>query len=67
MSGSNACGTFTPRPVQPLPGARELLIYLTDAQIPWAIATSGHMETARPVLARLGIDFDCVVIVTAIK
>jgi Haloacid dehalogenase-like hydrolase len=50
--------------VQPLPGARELLTYLTDAQIPWAIATSGHMETARPVLARLGIDFDRVVIVT---
>ncbi len=50
--------------VQPLPGARELLTYLTDAQIPWAIATSGHMETARPVLAQLGIDFDHVVIVT---
>jgi phosphoglycolate phosphatase-like HAD superfamily hydrolase len=50
--------------VQPLPGARELLTYLTDAQIPWAIATSGHMETARPVLAQLGIDFDRVVIVT---
>jgi phosphoglycolate phosphatase-like HAD superfamily hydrolase len=50
--------------VQPLPGARELLAYLTGAQIPWAIATSGRMETARPVLERLGIDLDRVVIVT---
>jgi phosphoglycolate phosphatase-like HAD superfamily hydrolase len=50
--------------VQPLPGAGELLAYLTGAQIPWAIATSGRMETARPVLERLEIDFDRVVIVT---
>jgi phosphoglycolate phosphatase-like HAD superfamily hydrolase len=50
--------------VQPLPGAGELLAYLTGAQIPWAIATSGRMETARPVLERLGVDFDRVVIVT---
>jgi phosphoglycolate phosphatase-like HAD superfamily hydrolase len=40
--------------LQPLPGAGELLAYLTGAQIPWAIATSGRMETARPVLKRLG-------------
>src|SRR5215467_10629290 len=26
--------------IPPLPGARELLAYLTDAQIPWEIATS---------------------------
>ena len=32
--------------VRPLPGARELLTVLTDAGIPWAIATSGRMETA---------------------
>src|SRR6195256_2331703 len=32
--------------VRPLPGARELLTFLTDAGIPWAIATSGRMETA---------------------
>ena len=36
--------------VRPLPGARELLAYLTEAGIPWAIATSGRMETAGPVL-----------------
>ena len=50
--------------IQPLPGARELLAYLTQAKIPWAIATSGRMETARPVLETLGVDFDRVPIVT---
>jgi phosphoglycolate phosphatase-like HAD superfamily hydrolase len=42
--------------IRPLPGARELLEYLTAAGIPWAIATSGRMETAGPVLATLGVD-----------
>jgi HAD superfamily hydrolase (TIGR01549 family) len=50
--------------IRPLPGARELLAYLTDAKVPWAIATSGRMETARPVLETLGIDFDRVPVVT---
>lgn len=50
--------------IQPLPGARDLLAHLTKAEIPWAIATSGRMETARPVLERFGIDFDRVPIVT---
>ena len=50
--------------IQPLPGARELLSYLTDAGIPWGIATSGRMVTARPVLERLGVDFNSVPIVT---
>jgi HAD superfamily hydrolase (TIGR01549 family) len=50
--------------IRPLPGARELLAYLTDAKVPWAIATSGRMETARPVLETLGVDFDRVPIVT---
>ncbi len=50
--------------IQPLPGARELLAYLTDAKIPWAIATSGRMETARPALEALGIQFDQIPIVT---
>lgn len=50
--------------IQPLPGARELLAYLTNAAIPWAIATSGRMDSARPVLETLGVDFDRVVIVT---
>jgi HAD superfamily hydrolase (TIGR01549 family) len=50
--------------IEPLPGARELLAYLTEAGIPWGIATSGRMETARPVLERLGVDFNRVPIVT---
>ena len=50
--------------IQPLPGARELLAYLTGAKIPWAIATSGRMETARPALETLGIQFDQIPIVT---
>ena len=50
--------------VPPLPGAVELLRELTRQQLPWAIATSGRMETARPVLETLGVDFDRVPIVT---
>lgn len=41
---------------QALPGARELLGYLSENDIPWAIATSGRIETAGPVLKILGID-----------
>ena len=50
--------------IAPLPGAKKLLAYLSDAQIPWAIATSGRMETARPVLENLGVDFERVPVVT---
>lgn len=42
--------------IRPLPGARELLAWLTQAGIPWAIATSGRMETAAVNLAALGVD-----------
>jgi HAD superfamily hydrolase (TIGR01549 family) len=52
------------RDIRPLPGARELLAALTAAEIPWAIATSGRMETAGPVLERLGVDLDRVPVVT---
>jgi HAD superfamily hydrolase (TIGR01509 family) len=50
--------------VRPLPGARELLAYLTDAGVPWAIATSGWMESARPALEMLGVDPNGAAIVT---
>jgi HAD superfamily hydrolase (TIGR01509 family) len=50
--------------IEPQPGARELLAYLTDARIPWAIATSGRMETAGPLIARLGVDPAKVPVVT---
>jgi HAD superfamily hydrolase (TIGR01509 family) len=42
-------------PVRPLPGARELLATLTKSKVPWAIATSGRLETAAPALKTLGI------------
>ncbi|MBN9161404.1 MAG: HAD family hydrolase [Myxococcales bacterium 68-20] len=42
--------------VRPLPGARELLEWLTRARIPWAIATSGRLETASVNLRVLGVD-----------
>ena len=50
--------------VRPLPGARELLAYLTEQQIPWAIATSGRMETAAHNLKALGVDPSKVPVVT---
>jgi HAD superfamily hydrolase (TIGR01549 family) len=53
--------------IRPLPGARELLAFLTDWGVPWAIATSGRMETARPVIETLGVDFDRVPVVTRDK
>lgn len=50
--------------VRPLPGARALLSALTDAGIPWAIATSGRMENAGPVLETLGVDLARTPVVT---
>ena len=41
--------------VRPLPGARDLLTYLTQANVPWAIATSGWLDSARPMLAMLDV------------
>jgi HAD superfamily hydrolase (TIGR01509 family) len=49
--------------VRPLPGARELLAALSAAGVPWAIATSGVWEVARPVLEKLAVP-DGVPIVT---
>jgi HAD superfamily hydrolase (TIGR01509 family) len=52
------------RSVRPLPGARELLSFLSEAKIPWAIATSGRMETAAVNLKALGVDPDKDAVVT---
>ena len=41
--------------IRPLPGAQELLAYLSRAGVPWAIATSGRLESARPALEVLGV------------
>lgn len=50
--------------IRPLPGARDLLAYLSEADIPWAIATSGRMETAAVNIAALGVDPAQVPVVT---
>jgi HAD superfamily hydrolase (TIGR01549 family) len=42
--------------IRPLPGAIQLLETLTRTGIPWAIATSGRMETAAVNLEALGVD-----------
>jgi HAD superfamily hydrolase (TIGR01549 family) len=41
--------------VRPLPGAHELLAYLSELEVPWAIATSGHRESAGPTLELLEV------------
>jgi HAD superfamily hydrolase (TIGR01509 family) len=41
--------------VRPLPGAPELLSYLSQARVPFAIATSARFESARPTLEALGV------------
>src|ERR1700752_1240321 len=50
--------------VRPLPGASELLAYLTKANVPWAIATSGRFESASLSLHLLGIEDEKVPIIT---
>src|SRR5260370_37367312 len=42
--------------IRPLPGARELLTWLSSAGLKWAIATSGRMERAAVNLQALGVD-----------
>jgi len=48
--------------VRPLPGARELLTHLSRAGVPWAVATSGRLEAARPALQMLQLPPDAPVI-----
>jgi HAD superfamily hydrolase (TIGR01509 family) len=48
--------------VRPLPGARELLEYLTRAGVPWSIATSSWRKSAQPALDMLGVGPDVPVI-----
>jgi HAD superfamily hydrolase (TIGR01509 family) len=50
--------------VAPIPGAVKLLKELTRLELPWAIATSGRMETARSNLESVGVDPDKAVVVT---
>jgi HAD superfamily hydrolase (TIGR01509 family) len=41
--------------IRPLPGARDLLATLSAMRVPWAIATSGSIVTAKGPLGLLGI------------
>jgi HAD superfamily hydrolase (TIGR01549 family) len=50
--------------IRPLPGARDLLAWLTSVGIRWAIATSGRMETAAINLKALGVDPERTPVVT---
>ena len=45
--------------VRPLPGASDLLSTLTKEGVPWAIATSGQLESARRTLKTLGLVRRC--------
>ena len=49
-----------------LPGARELLQTLTDERVPWAIATSGLLESARPALELLHLPAEATIILTRV-
>ena len=48
--------------IRPLPGARDLLVYLTGARVPWAIATSGRRNSAQPLLDMLEVPKDVPVV-----
>ena len=50
--------------IRPLPGAEALLEFLTQAGIPWAVATSGRLETAGLALAKLDVAIGGAPIVT---
>ena len=47
---------------RPLPGAVDLLHYLTEAGIPWGIATSGRRPEIDASLEALGVGADAVVV-----
>lgn len=42
--------------IKPLPGARDLLEYLSKLPVPWTIATSGTLEIAQGSLEKLCVD-----------
>ena len=48
--------------VRALPGAQELLSYLTKSGVPWAIATSGRLQSARLSVDMLGVGDDVPII-----
>jgi HAD superfamily hydrolase (TIGR01549 family) len=48
--------------VRPLPGAKQLLRTLKQLKVPWAIATSGYIESAGPTIEALEVPADVPVI-----
>jgi HAD superfamily hydrolase (TIGR01509 family) len=48
--------------VRPLPGAVDLLAFLSKAGVPWAIATSGKADFARETVRALGVPADIPII-----
>ncbi len=48
--------------IRPLPGAHALLARLSSLDVPWAIATSGRLETAQPSLKLLGVPSDAPIV-----
>ncbi len=43
------------RDVRLLPGAKELMRHLTKLKVPWAVATSGALASARPMLKLIAL------------
>jgi len=64
QKGHTAAYKRLSKDVRPLPGTRALLAALTSAEIPWAIATSGRLETAGPALDTLGVDLTRIPVIT---
>lgn len=50
------------RDVRPLPGAHDLVRHLTRIRVPWAVATSGALASARPLLKLVNLPPDVPVI-----
>ena len=50
------------RDVRLLPGAKELMHHLTKMKVPWAVATSGALASARPLLKLIDVPPDVPVI-----
>jgi HAD superfamily hydrolase (TIGR01509 family) len=50
------------RDVRLLPGAKELMRHLTKVGVPWAVATSGGLDSAKPLLNLLDLPTDVPVV-----
>ena len=48
--------------VRPLPGARQLLAHLSMLSVPWVIATSAKLASARPSVQSLGLGPEAIIV-----